>query len=286
MFRPFARFTRAKVNVALHVLGRRADGYHELDSIVAFAALGDRLDFTPAEAFRLTVEGPFAAELTAGGNLITAAHDAACRLAAAHGRNMPGVAVTLTKTLPVASGIGGGSGDAATALRGFAEIAGLWPEDPARSRAMAHAALSLGADVPVCLRATACRMSGVGETIRDLTISLPPAIVLVNPLAAVSTAAVFGGLGLSPGQGHGSAIDEDEPRRWRNDLTEPACRLAPVIADVLTAIAAAGSFSRVAMSGSGATCFGLASSLAMAQDAASSLRTSHPHWWVAAAELA
>ena len=151
---------------------------------------------------------------------------------------------------------------------------------------MAHAALSLGADVPVCLRATACRMSGVGETIRDLTISLPPAIVLVNPLAAVSTAAVFGGLGLSPGQGHGSAIDEDEPRRWRNDLTEPACRLAPVIADVLAAIATAGSFSRVAMSGSGATCFGLASSLAMAQDAASRLRTSHPHWWVAAAELA
>ncbi|HMT13160.1 MAG TPA: 4-(cytidine 5'-diphospho)-2-C-methyl-D-erythritol kinase [Aestuariivirga sp.] len=290
MVAPLSLTTRAKVNLALQVLGRRADGYHELDSIVAFAAVGDRLDFTLARDFTLSVQGPFAAGLSGHDNIIdniiARAHDAARDLTARHGRKLPGVAVALTKNLPVASGIGGGSGDAAAALRGFLHLAGLAADHPALREDVARAALALGADVPVCLRDRACRMTGIGETISPLTMSLPPAIVLANPMQPLATAAVFQALGLAPGQTGAGAIAAEDPAHWRNDLEAPACTVVPVIAEVLASLRQAGDFSRVAMSGSGATCFGLAPSLAAAEQAASRLRHSHPQWWVAAATLA
>lgn len=285
MFAPFSLESRAKVNLALHVRGRRTDGYHELDSLVGFAHVGDRLDFAPADGFGLTVTGPFAAGLGQGENIITRACDAATALAARYGRSVPGVSITLVKNLPVASGIGGGSGDAAQTLRGLLRLAGLDIAALGVAADAAALALAVGADVPVCLVGQACRMTGIGENLRALTVRLPPAIVLVNPQVAVPTAAVFARLGLAPGQSLGSAIDEAAPTSWRNDLEAPALAEAPVIAEVLHALSGAAPFTRVAMSGSGATCFGLAESETEAKEAAWRLRQDHPDWWVAAAKL-
>ncbi len=150
-------FAPAKVNLALHILGRRTDGYHELDSVVAFADVGDVLVLQPAERTELTLAGPFAADVpTTADNLVLKAHAALAKHLA-----LPSVAFHLTKNLPVASGIGGGSADAAAALRGLLKLSGNKPDDDVLNRI----ALTLGADVPVCLQGSACRMQGVGETI-------------------------------------------------------------------------------------------------------------------------
>jgi 4-diphosphocytidyl-2-C-methyl-D-erythritol kinase len=174
----------AKVNLALHVLGRRADGYHELDSIVAFAGVGDWLRFTPARDVGITAEGPFAAALPeASGNIIRKAWEAAQAIAAARGLVLPPSAVHLIKNLPVASGIGGGSANAAAALKGFLKRAGVTSFDPE----IAAAALRIGADVPVCLSGITCRMQGVGERITPIQGFAPREAILVNPMVAVST---------------------------------------------------------------------------------------------------
>jgi 4-diphosphocytidyl-2-C-methyl-D-erythritol kinase len=269
---PFSLFAPAKVNLALHVLGRRADGYHDLDSIVAFADVGDTLTFTPSDRFTITVSGPFAAALPqAADNIIAKSWATAQAIAARRGRALPAAAVHLEKNLPVSSGIGGGSANAAAALKGFLRLAGI---DGLDDEATA-AGLAIGADVPVCLAGVACRMQGVGERITPLQGFAPRKAILVNPLVEVSTPVVFKGLALEKGQACGAAIsDERDPATWRNDLAEPAMALAPVIGDVLQRLAATPGVTRSFMSGSGATCVGL-----LADDAATP--DLDPHWWAA-----
>lgn len=266
----FSVFAPAKINLALHVLGRRADGYHELDSIVAFASVGDWLGFAPAPDFRLTADGPFAAVLPeASGNIVLKAWEAAKAIAGARGAVLPPVAVHLTKNLPVASGIGGGSANAAAALRGFLRLAGI----DASGGDVAAAALRIGADVPVCLRGVTCRMRGIGERIAPVQGFAPREAILVNPMVAVSTPAVFGRLGLEKGQSHGQAIaDETDPAGWRNDLAAPAIALAPVIGEVLARLEASPGVTRAFMSGSGATCVALC-------EPAAPMPVLDPSWW-------
>jgi 4-diphosphocytidyl-2-C-methyl-D-erythritol kinase len=265
-------FAPAKVNLALHVLGRRPDGYHDLDSIVAFASVGDRLTLAPAPGFAITASGPFAAALPPGeDNIIARAWAAALQIAAHHRKALPPVAVHLEKNLPVASGIGGGSANAAAALKGFLHLAGIAPDAPD----VAAAGLRLGADVPVCLAGHACRMQGVGERIAPLAEFAPMAALLVNPLVEVSTPAVFAGLGLGKGQSFGTAIaDARDPTHWRNDLAAPAIALAPVIGEVLARLSATPGVIRAFMSGSGATCVALLADDAVSPDL-------DPRWWSA-----
>jgi 4-diphosphocytidyl-2-C-methyl-D-erythritol kinase len=254
-FEPFVIAAPAKVNLALHVLGRRDDGYHELDSIVAFADRGDSLRFAPAAAFELTADGAFAHQLPAAAdNIIARAWQLGAAIAQARGVTVPGAAIHLTKALPVASGIGGGSANAAATLRGLMKIAGLPPDDGE----IRGAALSLGADVPVCLFGRACRMQGVGERIAALEAFRSRPALLVNPGVAVSTPAVFGRLGLKTGQGFGAPIAEaGDIRGWRNDLAPAAIALSPVIGAAIAWLAAQPGVTHAAMSGSGATCYAL-----------------------------
>lgn len=279
MSAPVVEIARAKVNLALHVLGRRDDGYHQLDSAVAFAAAGDVVTVAAGkgEGVRLTVSGPFAALVPAGpDNLICKAHTLLAELV-----TLPAVAVHLEKNLPVAAGIGGGSADAAAALRAYVRLVKAAPS----AAVMNELALKLGADVPVCLRQKACRMEGVGEVLSDLPQLPAEAIVLVNPGVPCETAAVFKALGLTKGQVHLQAMDVSAPQTWRNDLTAPAIMAQPLIADVLAALERQQGLSAVRMSGSGATCFGLAPSLAEAEKVAAAIRAAKPSWWVSASLL-
>jgi 4-diphosphocytidyl-2-C-methyl-D-erythritol kinase len=277
----------AKVNLTLQVTGRRADGYHELESLVVFADVGDLLTIEPVESNSLTlaVQGPQAGPLLyEHDNLVMLAAEALCKRAGVRA----GAAITLTKNLPVASGIGGGSADAAAALRGLTR---LWQLDlPAAE--LAELALTLGADVPVCLRGDAAIMSGIGEELQPLA-ALPPLwLLLVNPGVAVSTSAVFRSLA-------GKFSKVREPRLppiglapfidWLaargNDLQAPACRIAPAVAEVLAALDDTDDCLLARMSGSGATCFGLFESESAARSAAALLAETHPDWWVAPALL-
>lgn len=276
----------AKINLYLHVVGRRDDGYHLLDSLVAFAGIGDRLELRPAAALTLAVDGPTAEGLAAEQDNIVLR--AARSLAAAAG--VPGgAAIRLNKRLPVAAGIGGGSADAAAALRG---LCALWrlsmPEDE-----LLGLALGLGADVPVCVRGRPTLVGGVGEALSEAP-ALPPAwLVLVNPRVGVSTPAVF-----KVRDGHFSAPHPltEAPadaaalaaalERRANDLTAPALRVAPIVGEVLTALDACPGRLLARMSGSGATCFALFADQATAAAAAARLSAAQPGWWIAAAPLA
>jgi 4-diphosphocytidyl-2-C-methyl-D-erythritol kinase len=268
-------FAAAKINLALHVLGRRADGYHELDSVVAFANVGDVLTFAPSQQTVLTVDGPFAGDVpVSADNLILKAHAA---LALQHA--VPPLSIHLTKNLPVAAGIGGGSADAAAAIRGISACADLRFD----SETVQKIALSLGADVPVCLYGRACRMQGVGEVITPVEQLPAPSVVLVNPLKACSTADVFRAMGLQPGDVMGPALDPARPGQWRNDMTGAAIEVLPDIGLVLNTLEDIAD--TVRMSGSGATCFALFDDFVAAQAAAERLRPKKPDWWVAPARL-
>jgi 4-diphosphocytidyl-2-C-methyl-D-erythritol kinase len=271
-------FAPAKINLALHVLGRRIDGYHELDSVVAFADVGDVLTFTASDTTILSVDGPFAVDVPVNAdNLVLKAY------AALHKHDdLPPVAICLTKNLPVASGIGGGSADAAAALRGLMRLSTLRFE----AEAIQQIGLSLGADVPVCLYGKACRMQGVGEIISPLEQLPAHAILLVNPLQPCGTADVFRGMALNPGDLAGSALDVNEPMAWRNDMSIAAQHVLPVISDVLASLKALPDAQAIRMSGSGATCFALFDTRSMAEQAALKIRRQHPTWWVAPAGLA
>ncbi|WP_205042100.1 4-(cytidine 5'-diphospho)-2-C-methyl-D-erythritol kinase [Rhodoligotrophos defluvii] len=272
----------AKLNLTLHVVGRRDDGYHLLESLVAFTREGDVLRFAPAETLSLCIEGPFSAGLeNDDSNLVVRAAKA---LGFRHG------AITLDKRLPVASGIGGGSADAAAALRGLIRRHGIRIDPGSLDRT----ALSLGADVPVCLRSRTCFMSGIGEHIREAPPLPALGVVLANPKVEVSTAAVFRALGLQPGQSAGAA-HPPLPDRWqdaihvadfirscRNDLEPPARTIAPVIGMVLDRLEREHGCLVARMSGSGATCFGLFPSEAEGREAAERIRRAKPHWWVLA----
>jgi 4-diphosphocytidyl-2-C-methyl-D-erythritol kinase len=270
-------FAPAKINLALHVLGRRADGYHELDSVVAFASIGDELEISLAKETALQVHGPFAAEVpVTSDNLVLKAH-----AALAVEFQVPPVAMHLTKNLPVASGIGGGSADAAAALRGILKLAGLRIEQDVLQRV----ALSLGADVPVCMHGKACRMQGVGEVITSVDRLPTQAIVLVNPLKPCGTADVFRNMGLKPGDQKGTAVDALKPQTWRNDMTSSAIAVLPEIAAVLEVLSTCAPQATVRMSGSGATCFALFDNLHSATIFGAELARQHPNWWIAPAEL-
>lgn len=277
----------AKVNLSLQVVGRRADGYHELESLVVFAEVGDLLRIEPADSrsFTLVIEGPFAGRLLhEHDNLVLRASQALADRAG----NVPGAVVTLTKNLPVASGIGGGSADAAAALRGLAR---LWDLRLPQAE-LQELALRLGADVPVCLRSEAAVMSGIGERLQPVA-ALPPLwLLLANPGVAVSTAGVFAARAGS----FSTAIEPRLPPAGRdaflawlalrgNDLEAPACRLAPAVAAVLAALRELPNCLLARMSGSGATCFGLFDGEAAARAAAGALALDHPSWWVAPAPL-
>jgi len=274
-------FARAKVNLALHVLGRRADGYHELDSFVAFADFGDRLTFEPADHFAIAVSGPFA------GDLPPSAENIVCKAWAvvagyASGRPLRPLRIRLEKNLPVASGIGSGSADAAATLRALLRFNRL---TPSRDESI-DLALKLGADVPVCFFQQSCRMQGAGERLTPLENFQPLPAVLVNPRIAVPTAAGFQALGLKPGDSYRVPIaGVNDPASWRNDLTASALALAPPIADVLAALESQAGLRLARMSGSGATCFGLFEDAAAAARAAARLAADHPRWWVKPARL-
>ena len=265
----------AKINLTLHVTGQRPDGYHLLDSLVVFTAQGDMLTAGPSQGLSLGVTGPEAAALKAGPeNLVWRA---------AHLMGAPDVALVLHKHLPLASGIGGGSADAAACLRLLSRLTGR----PVPARPLV---LGLGADVPVCLTSQPCRMQGVGEVVTPLPDFPDFWLVLVNPRVEVSTAQVFGALA----QRENPRMPESLPRwpdtaalfDWlagqRNDLQAPACALVPEIRQVLQALARSDGCAIARMSGSGATCFGLYARRSDAEAAAAALAAAQPGWWVVA----
>jgi len=276
-------FAPAKINLFLHVGARRADGYHELQSLVVFADAGDELLIEPASELSLKVEGPFAAALAnEPDNLVLRAAHALARKVGIE----PKARITLTKNLPVASGIGGGSADAAAALRGLREFWKVTLDDAALN----DIALELGSDVPVCLLGEPAMMEGRGERVTPVSGVAPLALVLVHPGVAVSTADVFHRLVLSPAARKGwikgpstSGNVLDHLAATRNDLEVPARNIAPAIDNVLSSLSNAGA-TLARMSGSGATCFGLFEDAASANAAAQTIQHAHRDWWVRAAK--
>jgi 4-diphosphocytidyl-2-C-methyl-D-erythritol kinase len=270
----------AKINLALHVTGQREDGYHLIESLVTFAAYGDRIGLSPAVSDRFTLSGRFAGDLSeAGDNLVTRARD---RLRAAlkdAGRPAPPVHIHLEKNLPIAAGIGGGSADAAATLRGLGVLWG--PELPPHER---HSiALGLGADVPMCLAGRPLIARGIGEEITPVAMPVMP-MVLANPLVGVATPEVFRALASKRNAPLDLVAGEEWPvrlARLRNDLEAPARTLCAPIAAISESLLATGA-SLVRMSGSGATCFALYGSDDAAQAAAAALSARHPHWFFAA----
>ncbi|PRY24354.1 4-diphosphocytidyl-2-C-methyl-D-erythritol kinase [Aliiruegeria haliotis] len=270
-------FAPAKINLTLHVTGQRPDGYHLLDSLVVFADVGDTISAEDAPDTSLAVDGPRRAGVPVDdGNLVLKA-----------ARLMPGAnaALTLTKRLPAASGIGGGSADAAATLRALHALTGA-PLPDGRD------VLALGADVPVCLEGRAVRMSGIGERLAPVPPLPPLPAVLANPGIEVPTPSVFKALARrdnAPMPDIPQFTTPGEIAEWlatqRNDLEPPARKLAPQITETLTALSALPGCQLARMSGSGATCFALFSTPEEAESAARSLRQNHPDWWTAATRL-
>jgi 4-diphosphocytidyl-2-C-methyl-D-erythritol kinase len=273
----------AKVNLTLRVLGRRADGYHDIESLVVFAGVGDELTFAPGTELALTVAGPTA---DAAGDISENLVLKAARALAARVEGLKVGSFALSKRLPVAAGLGGGSSDAAAALRLLAAANGIAPGDPR----LMQAARATGADVPVCLDPRPRLMRGIGDVLSEpLDVPKLPA-VLVNPGVAVPTRDVFAALNLKPGtQSADSAPPPtaplDEISNGRNDLEQPAIELQPVIAKVLAVLRGLEGCRLSRMSGSGATCFGLFDSTHAAQAAARTLHVGYPDWWVRATVL-
>jgi len=284
----------AKVNLTLRVVGRRVDGYHDLESVVAFADCADRLTLDPGPELILTARGPRVTECgeTADNLVLKSA-----RLLAAGIADLKVGAFTLDKQLPIAAGIGGGSADAAAALRLLARANAIGLDD----RRLIAAAQQTGADVPVCLASQACVMTGVGETLLPLELPKMPCL-LVNPRVPVATRDVFAALGLRNGELLVGAADVIRARAWpeadasfddwikalsagRNDLEAPALRIQPVIGDVLSALRAGAGVRLARMSGSGATCFAIFDHDEAAQRAAQAILRDHPSWWVHAGTL-
>ncbi len=270
-------FAPAKINLCLHVTGQRADGYHLLDTIVGFANVGDWLTLSRGGAGQVHLSGPEAGQLS-GENIIT-------QTLAAFGAQ--DVDVHLEKNLPVASGIGGGSSDAAAAYRGVIALQGR-----AADAADAAKLLAIGADVPMCAGATPAHVQGIGEAITPLPHLATLYAVLVNPRQHVATPQVFRALHSKqnavlpslPKRLDDPATLMDWLRAQRNDLQAPAIAAAPIIADVLAVIAATGA-GLTRMSGSGATCFGIYETASAAQAASAQIRAQNPDWWIAPCQI-
>jgi 4-diphosphocytidyl-2-C-methyl-D-erythritol kinase len=270
---------RAKVNLALHVVGRRKDGYHLLDSLVLFADLADRLHIVPAAETALQIAGPQSAGIDKEDNLVLRAHAAMQR---AFGSLVPNIDVTLEKNIPVAAGLGGGSADAAATLRALCRLAGLDP----LSRQLHEIALTLGADVPVCLHSRASRLRGIGEAIEPIADFSPVHVVLVNAGTPVATAEVYAGLALEPGEpGYPPMEFPFAFSTSRNDLTPPALTLVPEIGAVLQQLKELPGVRFARMSGSGGTCFAVFDDADGAEAAAAVLARDHPARWVRATVL-
>ncbi|MEZ5666186.1 MAG: 4-(cytidine 5'-diphospho)-2-C-methyl-D-erythritol kinase [Alphaproteobacteria bacterium] len=280
----------AKVNLFLHVLGRRADGYHEIESLIAFAACGDRVTAAPAAGPALALHGPFAAALRASG---PEADNLALRAERAFVQALggPRLAIGLDKRLPLAAGLGGGSADAAAVLRLAARRAGIGDDDGR----LAAVAAGLGADVPACLLNRPCLARGLGERLQPRERVPEVAAVLVNPGVALPTAAVFAAW--SPqaapapcaperiaGAGDAAAL-ADALGETHNMLQPSACRLAPAVTDAIGALQSMPGCVLARMSGSGATCFGVFGNDRQAGDAAAAIARRQPGWWVRATRL-
>ncbi|MBO0750586.1 MAG: 4-(cytidine 5'-diphospho)-2-C-methyl-D-erythritol kinase [Bradyrhizobiaceae bacterium] len=284
----------AKINLTLRISGRRADGYHEIESLVAFAPFGDRLAFTPGATLDLEVSGP-----TADG-AGPVADNLVLRAARALAERIDGLRLgrfALHKELPAGAGLGGGSADAAAALRLLAAANGVSLDD----RRLHDAARATGADIPVCLDPRPRVMRGIGE-ILSAPATLPPlGILVIHPGFALPTGPVFKALGLRPGEPYaGASPRQAEADRWQvadrdrlfewlvaecNDLEAPAIASAPAVAGVLRIIAGLAGCRLARMSGSGSACFGLFDDGETAASAASRAAQAQPSWWVRAGTL-
>ncbi len=283
MATPLVEKAFAKINLTLRVLGRRADGYHELESLVAFADLADTLTLDTRDGIALDVSGPFAA---ASGNT---SDNLVLKAVAALRDRVADLQVGrfhLEKNIPVAAGVGGGSADAAAALRLLSRVNGIALDD-AR---LTEAARAVGADVPVCVASKSCIMRGAGEKLAF--VSLPQlCAVLVNPGVALSTREVFAKFAAPQGGAPIASVPRTAQEipvflaQHGNDLTQPAMACAPVIEDVLADLRGAPGSLLARMSGSGATCFALFASAGKAAEAARLLQNKHKDWWVTAATL-
>ncbi|VVT21517.1 4-(cytidine 5'-diphospho)-2-C-methyl-D-erythritol kinase [Hoeflea sp. EC-HK425] len=277
----------AKINLALHVTGRRADGFHLIESLVVFTELGDRvsIETSSSDVFRLEgQESQVLAGEDAGNNLVVRARDMLRADAMRSARDLSPVQICLDKRLPVASGIGGGSADAAAALKLLCQH---WDYHPG-AETLSRIALDLGADVPMCLDGRPLIARGIGEALTPVELGFPLDMVIVNPRVGVSTPKVFQALEcrenppLPQPQGLG---DREQFIAWlrqaRNDLQPAAQRMVPEISQCLSALGTAGA--RMArMSGSGASCFGLFADAAEALAAAQKLKQDQPDWFIAA----
>lgn len=273
----------AKLNLDLYVEGRREDGYHLLDSVVAFTAFGDEVVVAPADGFRLDVDGPFAAALLAAGeSLVTRAVHG---LAAGFGR-APALSVRLTKRIPLAAGLGGGSADAAAVLRAAARLWGVAGD----AASLVEIAAGLGADVPACLAGRPARLTGIGDALAPAPPIPRLELVLANPNRAAPTGAVY--RALDPATFAPAPVRAAAHGTWpawlldgRNDLEAAAATVAPAIVEVRRALVATGA-RLVRLSGSGATVFAAYEDGGAADDAAARLRAAHPGWWIERTHLA
>jgi 4-diphosphocytidyl-2-C-methyl-D-erythritol kinase len=284
---PIRELARAKINLTLTVRGRRPDGYHELQSLVTFAEVADEIELHPGPDLGVICRGPFAPEIV-GTNLVEAALHRLQDL----GQGLRLGAVTLTKNLPVAAGLGGGSADAAAVLRAVRAA----NPDAATRIAWHDIAVRLGADVPVCLAGRPACMWGIGDMIEPIADGLPAlSAVLVNPRVPLSTAQVFAALNAPPAPpARRPERDADIHtlegllglmRRVGNDLERPAIALLPVITDIKSALIAQPGCHLAALSGSGPTCFAIFSDDAAASQAATALMDARPQWWTIATRL-
>lgn len=276
----------AKLNLYLHVTGKRPDGYHLLDSLVAFAATYDVIDIQPAGQLSLEINGPFASGLpVTSDNLILQAAEQLRQLAGISS----GARIILTKNLPVSSGIGGGSADAAATLRGLVR---LWGVHPAQHD-LSGLALGLGADVPVCLYGRTAFMGGIGEQIEPIDELPHVPMVLVNPGVGISTPEIFKARTAAFSQARRFEEAPDTIEQLinlltddrGNDLAAPAILKQPVIGRVIEAIERTDGCRLARMSGSGATCFGFYDDVTQAEQAAQHLQHAHSNWWVVASQL-
>lgn len=277
---------KAKINLDLLITGKREDGYHLLDSLVVFADYGDEIILSPADELTLEVCGPFSKNLKADDdNLVMKA----AQMMKEHFSYAGGAKITLIKNLPVFSGIGGGSADAAATLRGMMKIMNI----EGHISELAQLALSLGADVPVCLQSTSNWMGGIGERLESFGLDIPLHLLLVNPGISVSTAEIFQKRSARKAP---FSTDRALPEKvmnlpqlvemlseTTNDLEQEACLVVPEIKSVLTALKSNENCLLARMSGSGATCFGLYEKRAEAEAIGHALQQAHPQWWVQSA---
>lgn len=289
-------FAPAKINLSLEIPGRRPDGYHELVSLVAFATIGDTVTFHPATTreISLETEGPFAAAIDGDNLILRAARVFLDMFDTAHGGRF-----VLTKRLPVAAGIGGGSSDAAAALRLLARAnTRNGVSIPAWEMRLVPAVSRLGADIPVCLEARAAWVRGIGELVTPIDGMPELPAVLVNPGIPLATREVFAALD-APALSDAASLQTETPSAFSdagaligflqghpNDLDAPVRKLVPIIADVLRTLQAMPGCALARLSGSGPTCFALFASQPDANRAAETLRAAHPDWWVVETWLA